>query len=307
MIQLESVTKSFGGTRAVDEVSYVFEPGKLTGFLGPNGAGKSTTIRMVMNILVPDSGSILSSGQPLDDAFRNRVGYLAEERGLYTDMKVIDHLVFFGTLKDMPRSAARRAGMDWLERLGLADRAQGKVKEMSKGMQQKIQFAGTLLHDPEIVLMDEPFSGLDPVNTESLKEILLDLKKRGKTVIFSTHMMDQAERLCDEIALIDRGKLVLSGSLAGVRESFGRGHLRVRFKGDGGIIEKDSRVARYQERAGGGEAELQLADEGEIPSVVRDWSARLELSHFEPMAPSLHNIFISTVGRNIDENEGAER
>ncbi len=303
MIQLEAVSKRFGDKPAVDDVSYIFEPGKLTGFLGPNGAGKSTTIRMVMNILAPDEGQILSNGKPLDNAFRNRVGYLAEERGLYGDMKVIDHLVFFGSLKDMSRSTARKEGMAWLERLGLADRAQGKVKELSKGMQQKIQFAGTLLHDPDIVLMDEPFSGLDPVNTEALQDIILELREQGKTVIFSTHLMDQAERLCDEIALIDRGKLVLSGPLGEVRESFGRGHLRVRFTGDGSIIRQDPRVARFQERSEG-EVELQLNDETDSSAVVRDWSAKLDLKHFEPVKPSLHNIFIMTVGREIPAKEG---
>ena len=306
MIQLEAVSKRFGDKPAVDEVTYVFEPGKLTGFLGPNGAGKSTTIRMVMNILAPDEGRILAKGQALDNAFRNRVGYLAEERGLYGDMKVIDHLIFFGSLKDMSRSAARKEGMAWLERLGLADRAQGKVKELSKGMQQKIQFAGTLLHDPDIVLMDEPFSGLDPVNTEALQDIFVELRGKGKTVIFSTHMMDQADRLCDEIALIDRGKLVLSGPLKGIRESFGRGHIRIRVSGDARVIKEDHRVKRFHER-GEGEVELQLADEKDVSLVARDWSARLDLRHFEAVTPSLHNIFIMTVGRESSKEQEVAR
>lgn len=306
MIQLDRVSKSFGGKAAVDEVSYAFQPGKLTGFLGPNGAGKSTTIRMVMNILVPDEGRILAGGRPLDNAFRNKVGYLAEERGLYGDMKVIDHLVFFGSLKDLSRSEARKRGMEWLERLGLGERAQGKVKELSKGMQQKIQFAGTMLHDPDLILMDEPFSGLDPVNTESLKDILVEMRDRGKTVIFSTHMMDHAERLCDEIALIDGGRLVLSGSLGDIRESYGRGHYKLRFQGDSAVIEQDPRIVRFQ-KSNSGEAELQLKDEKEAPFALRDWSSKLEISRFEPVTPSLHNIFIMTVKHDVTAETGGER
>ncbi len=306
MIQLEEVSKSFGENRAVDGVSYVFKPGKLTGFLGPNGAGKSTTIRMVMNILVPDEGRILSEGLPLDNSFRNRVGYLPEDRGLYGDMKVIDHLVFFGSLKDMSRFAARKQGLDWLDRLGLSDRSQAKVKELSKGMQQKIQFAGTLLHDPDVILMDEPFSGLDPVNTESLKDIMMEMRGRGKTVIFSTHMMDHAERLCDEIVLIDDGRLVLSGSLGDVRRSFGRGHLHIRFRGDGALVRRDRRVAECRD-LNEGDMELRLHDEADIPQVARDWSAKLDMIHFEPVTPSLHNIFIRTVKRESPLKTGGAR
>jgi ABC-2 type transport system ATP-binding protein len=258
---------------------------------------------MVMNILVPDEGRILSEGRPLDNSFRNRVGYLPEDRGLYGDMKVIDHLMFFGTLKDMSRIAARKQGLDWLDRLGLGDRAQAKVKELSKGMQQKIQFAGTLLHDPDIILMDEPFSGLDPVNTESLKDIMMEMRGRGKTVIFSTHMMDHAERLCDEIVLIDDGHLVLSGSMGEVRESFGHGHLRVRFRGDGSLLRRDGRVAECRDLSDG-DMELRLHDEKDIPDVARDWSAKLDLVHFEPVIPSLHNIFMQTVKRDKSKETG---
>jgi len=303
MIRLEGISKSFGGKLAVDDVSYEFKPGKLTGFLGPNGAGKSTTIRMVMNILVPDEGRILSGGKALDGDFHDRVGYLPEERGLYGDMKVIDHLVFFGSLKNLSRSSARKRGLEWLDRLALGDRAQAKVKELSKGMQQKIQFAGTLIHEPELVLLDEPFSGLDPVNTESLKDIMLQMRKAGKTVIFSTHMMDHAERLCDEIALINDGRLVLSGPLADIRESYGSGYLRVRFRGDSEIIRGDSRLLQCWESSEG-DMEVQLRDESDVPQLVRDWSARLELIHFEPVAPSLNNIFIRTVNQDADARKG---
>ncbi len=294
MIELQGVTKRYDKTIAVDGIDYRFQPGKLTGFLGPNGAGKSTTIRMIMNIIAPDSGRITAGGLPLSESFRNRLGYLPEERGLYKKMKVIDHLTFFGTLKGLKRGEAKRRSLAWLEKLGLAERAQSKVEDLSKGMQQKIQFAGTLLHEPELVLLDEPFSGLDPLNVDAFKEVLLGLKAKGCTLIFSTHMMEQAEQLCDEIALIDKGRLVLAGTLPALRASFGRSNLRVRFAGDAAILREDARVADYGEPAPG-LAELRLVDAGLVSAVLRDWSARLEIEHFEVMVPSLHNIFVHTV------------
>lgn len=294
MIELQGVTKRYEGAVAVDGIDYSFKPGKVTGFLGPNGAGKSTTIRMIMNIIAPDEGRISVGGESLSEAFRNRLGYLPEERGLYKKMKVIDHLVFFGNLKGLSRSEGRRRGMAWLERLDLAGRAQGKVEDLSKGMQQKLQFVGTLLHEPQLVLLDEPFSGLDPINTEALKDIMLELRAEGRTVIFSTHMMDQAEKLCDDIALIDEGRLVLQGELESIRASFGHGQLRLRFSGDGDLIRNDPRVSRFV--AGeDGMVELRIDDEAAVPAALRAWSAALDISHFEVIVPSLHNIFIQTV------------
>jgi ABC-2 type transport system ATP-binding protein len=294
VIELHGVSKRFDGKTAVDAIDYRFATGRVTGFLGPNGAGKSTTIRMVMNIIAPDAGRITAGGEPLSEAFRNRLGYLPEERGLYKKMRVLDHMVFFGSLKGLSRAEARRRALAWLERLGLADRAQGEVDELSKGMQQKVQFASTLLHEPELVLLDEPFSGLDPINTDVLRDIMMELRAAGCTVIFSTHMMEQAERLCDEIALIDEGRLVLAGELDAVRSSFGRRHLRVHFQGEDSVLADDPRVERCQFPAPG-RAELDLRDEKDVPAVARDWSARLSLSHFEVIVPSLHNIFIQTV------------
>jgi len=294
LIELQGVTKRYESTVAVNGIDYSFQPGKVTGFLGPNGAGKSTTIRMIMNIIAPDTGSITAGGRPLDEAFRNRLGYLPEERGLYKKMKVIDHLAFFGTLKGLSRAESRKRGMRWLQTLGLDDRAQGKVEDLSKGMQQKIQFAGTLMHEPELVLLDEPFSGLDPINTEALREIMLSLKEEGRTVIFSTHMMDQAEQLCDEIALINDGDLVLQGQLGEVRRSFGRGHLRMRYSGDDSVLSGDSRVDRFK-AVDDGMVELKMNDESAVPGALRDWSAKLDITHFEVIVPSLHNIFVQTV------------
>jgi ABC-2 type transport system ATP-binding protein len=303
VIELHEVSKSFDGTPAVDQVSLDFAPGKVTGFLGPNGAGKTTTIRMIMNIIIPDSGQITAGGSPLGDSFRNLFGYLPEERGMYKKMKVIEHLIFFGTLKGMSRRVARERSMVWLTRLELGDRAGSKVEDLSKGMQQKIQFIGSLLHEPELVLLDEPFSGLDPINTEVLRDIMLDLKEQGKTVIFSTHMMEQAEQLCDDIILMDQGRVVLSGGLTGVRSSFGKGHLRVRYSGDGAVIKNDPCVSRFVEGEPG-RAELSLHDEKDVPRAIREWSSRLEITHFEVITPSLHNIFIQTVKKQKAQQGG---
>ncbi|MDP6419123.1 MAG: ATP-binding cassette domain-containing protein [Candidatus Krumholzibacteria bacterium] len=303
MIQIESISKHFGSNIAVDSLSYEFSPGKLTGFLGPNGAGKTTTIRMIMNILVPDSGRVLLEGRVMNEAARNRTAYLPEERGLYRDMKVMEHLQFFASLKGVPRRESAARAEHWLERLGLSDRSGSRIKELSKGMQQKIQFAGTLLHEPELILLDEPFSGLDPVNTESLREIILELKDEGRTVIFSTHMMEQAEQLCDEIVLIDEGKIVLSGNLSSIRESFGSVRLRIRYQGSSDVLMNDARVQSC-EKTGEGSVEILLNSEAEIPAALRDWSQKLDLLSVEPVQPSLHNIFLQSVGRGVSETAG---
>ena len=294
MIELCGIRKHFNGVTAVDGIDYCFEAGKVTGLLGPNGAGKSTSIRMIMGILLPDAGSITAGGQAVSEALRDRFGYLPEERGLYKRMRVLDHLVFFASLKGLSRAPARQRGMEWLERLGLAAWAAHRVEDLSKGMQQKIQFAGTLLHDPDLILMDEPFAGLDPINTNALEDIVLELKAAGRTIIFSTHQMDNAERLCDQIALINRGRLVLAGSLREIRAAHGRGRLQVRYRGDQGVMAEDRRVLSFHGR-GDGEAELELASEEDAPGALRDWSARLDITHFELVTPRLHDIFIRTV------------
>ena len=303
MLDLQGITKTYGDFTALEDVSLTVPAGKVFGLLGPNGAGKTSLIRIITRITGPDAGQVLFEGRPMRQEDVLQLGYLPEERGLYKRMKVLDHLVFFGSLKGLSRGEARRRGQAWLDRLGLADRAQGKVEDLSKGMQQKIQFAGTLLHEPELILLDEPFSGLDPINAEALKDIMLELKRAGRTVIFSTHMMDQAEKLCDEIALINKGQLVLSGALSALRASFGRSNLRVRFVGDAGVLRGDARVVSFQETEPG-LAELRLADGHAPGEVLREWSARLDIDHFEVIVPSLHNIFIQTVTAPAAAAEG---
>jgi len=212
-LRLEHVSKSFGDFRAVDDLSLTVRPGRIFGLLGPNGAGKTTTIRMIVGITAPDQGRVLLFGRPVGPSAQERIGYLPEERGLYKRMKVGEQLRFFGELKGMNGAEADRAADRWLERLKLSDRRQARTDTLSKGMQQKIQFIATVMHEPDLLILDELFSGLDPVNVELMKEVVLELKDAGRTIIFSTHMMEHAEKLCDDICLINRSRRVLGGSL----------------------------------------------------------------------------------------------
>src|SRR5436190_1908855 len=216
-IELDKVRKSYGQFVAVNDLSFSIEQGKVFGLLGPNGAGKTSTIRMMIGITVPDSGQITLLGKPFERKSLNKVGYLPEERGLYKKMKIIEQLIFLGELHGMTAAAARQQATAWCKRLEIDAWMQKKVEELSKGMQQKIQFIAALLHDPDFVIMDEPFFGLDPVNATLLKDVLLDLKKQGKTILFSTHRMDQVEKLCDSICLINKGTAVLQGDLKTIK------------------------------------------------------------------------------------------
>ena len=217
VLAFEGLSKSYDGVAAVDDLSLEVRSGEVLGLLGPNGAGKTTLLRVLMDIVAPDAGAILLDGRAIDRSDRIRIGYLPEERGLYRRDRVGDVLVYFGMLKGLEAADARRRGEAWLDRLDLRGASARRVDDLSKGMQQKVQIAGALLHDPEIVVMDEPFSGLDPVNTVLVKEILLERRRAGGLVILSTHQMPMVETLCDRVAMIDRGRLVLYGDLAGIR------------------------------------------------------------------------------------------
>jgi ABC-2 type transport system ATP-binding protein len=263
--------------------------------LGPNGAGKTTTIRMMMRMIYPDSGSIEIFGDPLRMLNKDRIGYLPEERGLYRKMKVIDLLVFFGRIKSMSRDAARRAGLEWLERLGLAAWSHRKVEELSKGMQQKLQFIATVLHEPDLVILDEPFSGLDPVNVNVLMNIILEFHKSDHTVIFSTHVMDQVEKLCQEICLIDNGRKVLDGKLAEIKRRYGRNTVTMRFDGDGSFLERRPDVESASNY--GNEVFLRLKENADPKAILRDANERLDVRKFEVAEPSIHDIFVDQVSR----------
>ena len=299
-VRITTVTKRFSGHVAVNRLSLDVFAGGIFGLLGPNGAGKSTTIRLIMGILEPDEGSISLFGLP--DGSRKlsaRIGYLPEERGLYKKMQVLDHLIFLGETKGISRHDARARARVWLERLGIADWAQKKVEDLSKGMQQKVQFAGALLHEPELVILDEPFSGLDPVNAQVMKDIVVAIAAEGRTVLFSTHVMEQAERMCDHIAIIARGATVVSGAVAQVKADFGGRHVALGFTHDKeratAILADRTLVASVDDY--GASAELQLAEGADpqalLAALVHE---RVGLRHFELVEPSLQSIFIAKVG-----------
>ena len=287
-VAIRGVTKTFGAHTAVNNLTVTVPRGAVYGFIGPNGSGKTTTLRMIMHILHPDSGEIEVLGERTTRAAHDRVGYLPEERGLYKSMTVRDVLQFYAGLKGMSRS---RAAVDaWLERMGLSEWAGKKVQALSKGMAQKVQFIAAVIAKPELVLLDEPFSGLDPVNLEVLRDAVLDLRRDGTTVIFSTHDMNVAERMCDSIFMIYRGNKVLDGTLDSIQATYGTDTLRVRLNGDGRIpanlpgVQKLTDFGRYQE--------LRLAEGVDSQAVLAALMAHGRVLHFELARPSLHDIFV---------------
>ncbi len=232
VLEVRNLSKSFGNLKAVDDVSFNVPEGSVFGLIGRNGAGKTTTIRMMMNIYLPDSGEVVLHGTKIGQEFRDKVGYLPEERGLYKKMKVLETLLFFAELKGKTGKKVEKRAHEYLKRFDLADRKNSKLEDLSKGNQQKIQFITTILHDPDFLIFDEPFSGLDPINTDLLKDIILELKSQGKVIIFSTHLMDFAERMCDHIAMIDQGKLIISGALNELKTKFAKNNVSLNYEGD---------------------------------------------------------------------------
>jgi ABC-2 type transport system ATP-binding protein len=299
-IELRGVRKSYGDFQAVAPLDILIPRGTTYGLLGPNGAGKTTTIRMTLRILEPDTGEILILGTPISQEGLDRIGYLPEERGIYKRMRVKRLLSFLGELKGVtPRKSAPRIDY-WLERLELADRANARVQELSKGMQQKIQFIGTMLHDPEIVILDEPFSGLDPINQQVLREIIVELKKAGKTILFSTHIIEHAERICDHVCILARGHKVADGSLAEVKREHGGDYIALRAERWTPELTRLLRgmpiVASVRED--GVDAEVALTEGADPQELLHTLvGAGVRLRRFECAEPSLEQIFIERVGR----------
>ena len=292
-IRLSGVTKAFSGHVAVRELSLAIPRGSVFGLLGPNGAGKTTTLRMVMDIFGADAGTIEILGRPANRAARDRIGYMPEERGLYPRMVVEEQLAFFAALKGVPRAEALRRAGPWLERFGLAEWRKRKLNELSKGMQQKVQFVATVLPDPDILILDEPLSGLDPVAADAMRETLLDLRRQGKTLVLSSHQMETVERLCDSIALIDRGRKLLDGPVREVKARHGKNTLVLAFDGDGSFLAGLPGVHRVTDF--GRYVEIRLAEGGDPQVILREAAARLRLSRFEIVEPSLHDIFVEEV------------
>jgi ABC-2 type transport system ATP-binding protein len=305
-LTLDRICKSFEKKVAVDELSLDVPEGCIYGIIGPNGAGKTTTIRMTMNITMPDSGEILIDGQPRPKDFNNRVGYLPEERGLYKGMKVIEVMTYMAMLKGCSKAAVLASADQWLERMKLIEYRNSKVEELSKGMQQKLQLITTLLHDPDLIILDEIFSGLDPLNIEIIKGILLDLKRAGKTILFSTHVMEQAEKLCDFICMINNGRKVLDGSMADVKSRFGRNTVQIDMEGDGAFVAGLPGVEDVREF--NNYLELRLADGADSNAIMKAVVDKVQVRRFEIVGPSLYDIFIQTAQidpKNFDKGEGS--
>ncbi len=294
MIELRSVSKNFGQIRAVDRISFATREGEIFGLLGPNGAGKSTTIKMIMNILHPDSGSILFNGSPIREADKDRIGYLPEERGLYRKVKINEMLLYLASLKNADSSAAEKRLDEWLARFNLVEWKTRTPESLSKGMAQKVQFIAAILHDPEFLFLDEPFSGLDPVSTDVLRDAVLELGSRGKTILFSTHNMEVAERICSRLLVIDHGREVISGTLSDIKSRYGHNTVVVEFDGTidfgplSGMVRNVSRFPRW--------VEMELVEGASHQTLLRSLLSQVSIRKFEVVSPSLHKIFVELVG-----------
>jgi ABC-2 type transport system ATP-binding protein len=297
LVELDRISKAYDQKIAVKDLSLKIEPGIMFGLLGPNGAGKTSSIRMMIGVTLPDSGTVSLFGSPFSRKALERVGYLPEERGLYKKMKVIDQLVFFGELHGLDAVTANTRGRQWAERLQIAEALDKKTEELSKGMQQKIQFIATLLHDPDLIIMDEPFSGLDPVNAILLQDTLIELKNKGKAILFSTHRMDQVEKLCDAISLVNRGTVVLSGTMREVKSRYERNRVVIEFEGDDSFLGHES-IAEFKNYSG--HAEMKLKDGADSQALLREALSKARINKFELVEPSLEEIFIQTVGGKAD-------
>ena len=292
-LSLRGIHKSFGDKQAVRGLDLEIPAGRLFGLLGPNGAGKSTTIRIALDIYRPDAGEVRVLGGPPSPEASSRIGYMPEERGLYTKMRVGDVLLFMAAIRGLPAREASPRIDRWLARMELADCAGRKVQELSKGMQQKVQFIATVLHEPDLIVLDEPFSGLDPINTQILKDIMVELREAGRTIVFSTHVMEQAERLCDALCLISDGRKVLEGTVDSIKASYGRNTVAVAFDGDEAVVRSHPLVAssnRYSSSV-----DLRLVDGADPQHLLADLVRAVRVRRFEIMEPSLHDIFIERV------------
>jgi len=299
-ILLEDVCKSFGDVHAVNNLNVNVPAGSIYGFLGPNGAGKTTTIRMIMNIIRPDSGRICIFGDHSTEQVKTRIGYMPEERGLYRKMKVAKVLSFFGAIKGCNARDLARQVPQWLERVELVDWADKKVEELSRGMHQKLQFAVTVINEPDLVILDEPFSGLDPINQDLLKDIILQMREAGKTIVFSTHVMHEAERLCDFILLINKGKPILDGRLDEIRSGYRSHTIAVELEGDTSFIKTLPMVRQTESQ--GRRMEISLSAAADPQDLLKELVGRVKVKAFEVKTPSLHEIFVRLVGKGNAED-----
>jgi ABC-2 type transport system ATP-binding protein len=302
VIEVNKINKSFGDTQAVRDVSFEVPKGRIFGLLGPNGAGKTTAIRIINHILIADSGTVTINGINVSSKTQNMIGYMPEERGLYKKMKVGEQLIYLAQLKGLTRTEAKKKTRYWLDRFEASDWYNKEIGELSKGMSQKIQFIATIAHDPDIYIFDEPFSGLDPINSEMLKEIVIELKQKGNTILFSTHRMEQVEQMCDDICLFNNGRAVLNGNLRDIKQQFGKNTINIEFEGDHSFLDKleDVRINNRSVNF----AEIRVLDGQHMQDILKVAIDHAEIYKFERVEPSLTEIFISTVGEdNVNPNE----
>jgi len=303
ILSVHRLTKLFGSTPAVDEISFAVEKGEIMGMLGPNGAGKTTAIRMIMGIISPTSGEISYHFNHNNRLSKQAIGYLPEERGLYNDAKVLETLVYLAELKGVPRSQARKLALEGLRQVDLNEYAYSKLEKLSKGMQQKVQFLAAVLHQPELVVLDEPFSGLDPLNQEVFLNMIRQLQNQGITVLLSSHQMNLVEELCDRIYMINRGRQVLYGNLEEIKNNYGGNRVEIRFlpgKGDPRSI-KNAALLRYNS----GWAQYHLSDQNQISRFAQEAASQFDLLELKSISPPLHDIFIGIVqerGENVEHN-----
>lgn len=298
MLVAENLTKEYKDVTAVDNVSFKVQPGRIFGLLGPNGAGKTTTIRTILNIIQPSSGRILFEGQPLNDHFFNIIGYLPEERGLYKKSKVIDIILYFARLKNMDKKTALAQADIWLKKLDISLYKNKRIDELSKGNQQKVQFIITIIHNPGLIVLDEPFSGFDPINQQLIREIIISLSGLGKTIILSTHQMDTAEKLCSDIFLINKGKEVCSGSLTDIKKRFGSNSVRINFEGDPSFINSLPSVVSVEKSESHtpfSSMEINLREDVLPKDFLKDIMGHLSVTHFSVIEPALDKIFIDVI------------
>ena len=300
-LEVKNLSKNFNGLKAVDDASFIVPEGSVFGLIGRNGAGKTTTIRMMMNIYVPDSGEVILRGTKIGQEFKDKVGYLPEERGLYKKMKVMDTLLFLAELKGKTGKAVERKALNYLKRFDLAERKNSKIEDLSKGNQQKIQFIAAILHDPEFLIFDEPFAGLDPINTDLLKDIILEKKEEGKVIIFSTHLMDFAEKLSDHIAMIDHGKIILQGSLREIKSEFAQRNVTLEAVGDLSFLDSEAFVEKVENF--GNTVAIKVKEASQTQDLLKLLvQNNVKVNKFAANEISLHEIFVTLAGK--DSNNG---
>lgn len=296
MLIVNHLVKKYNSTLAVNDLSFKVHPGRIFGLLGPNGAGKTTTIRAILNIIKPTSGEIFFNDQPITYEYYNIIGYLPEERGLYKRSKVIDVLIYFAALKNMKKSDASSRANFWLEKLNIPEHRNKKIEQLSKGNQQKVQLIAAIIHNPQLLILDEPFTGFDPINQHEVKDLIISFISEGKTIILSTHQMELAEKLCEDILLIDNGRVVSSGKLSEIKKNFGGNNIRLGFNGDDNFLKEFSEITKIDNYSS--YSEIQLEDNVEPSEFLKKIIGNVNVNHFSIVEPSLNKIFIDLIKKN---------